>query len=294
MSARSAAKQRRPGAGEAAAQQALRPPLKWAGGKRWLSPRLRELFALAPSSRLVEPFCGGLSVSLALSPARALLNDINPHAVNFYQQLQRGLRARIPMRNEEALYYAHRSEFNRLVAGRGTRTAKAAQLFYYLNRTGFNGLCRFNSEGEFNVPYGRYSRINYTREFSAYRPVLARWRFSCGDFQTLRLKHTDFVYADPPYDVQFRNYSRQGFEFQEQERLVKWLAAHPGPVVLSNQATTRIIELYRDHGFSLYRLHAPRMIACNGDRRPALEVLALRNLNQVHQVRKDRVLLRRR
>lgn len=272
-------------------EHGLRPPLKWAGGKRWLAPRLLELFVHAGSKRLVEPFCGGLAVSLGLSPARALLNDINPHAVNFYQQLQQGLRTRIPMYNDADLYYAHREDFNRMVAGRGTNTSKASQLFYYLNRTGFNGLCRFNSKGEFNVPFGRYARINYTRDFTAYRSVLAPWRFRCGDFQALRLKDTDFVYADPPYDVQFRHYSREGFDFPEQERLAVWLASHTGPVALSNQATPRIVKLYRDLGFAVHRLSAPRMIACTGDRRPAREVLAVRNLPGIRSVKNDRVVL---
>ncbi len=256
----------------------LRPPLKWAGGKRWLVPRLAGIYRALRPGRLVEPFCGGLSVALGLVPERALLNDINPHPINFYCQLQRGLRVRIAMRNDEQLYYAHRDSFNRLVTGRGTFTSKAAQLFYYLNRTGYNGLCRFNSRGEFNVPFGRYNQINYLRDFSAYAEPLSRWQFSALDFDQLALEPDDFVYADPPYDVEFRQYSRHGFAFSEQERLARWLAEHSGPVVLSNQATPRIVDLYTDVGFELRMVDAPRTIACNGDRRPAREVLAFGNV----------------
>jgi DNA adenine methylase len=257
---------------------ALRPPLKWAGGKRWLAPELARLYRSFRRRRLVEPFCGGLAVALALAPRRALLNDVNPHPVNFYRHLQRGLRVRIAMRNERELYYAHRETFNRLVTGRGSGTAKAAQLFYYLNRTGYNGLCRFNRRGEFNVPFGRYQDIRYRRDFCEYSPLLSRWRFTNVDFQDLVLKPGDFVYADPPYDVEFRQYAAGGFEFAEQERLAVWLSRHPGPVVLSNQATPRILELYADLRFTLRELDAPRAISCTGDRRPAREVLATRNL----------------
>jgi DNA adenine methylase len=257
---------------------ALRPPLKWAGGKRWLAPTLARLYHPFRRRRLVEPFCGGLAVALALDPREALLNDINPHAVNFYRHLQRGLRVRIAMRNDCDLYYAHRDAFNALVTGTGAGTARAAQLFYYLNRTGYNGLCRFNRRGEFNVPFGRYQRINYRRDFSDYRPVLARWCFETGDFEALALRRGDFVYADPPYDVPFRQYAAQGFPFAEQERLALWLSRHPGPVVLSNQATDRILALYHRLGFTVRTVDAPRAIACNGDRRPALEVIATRNL----------------
>src|SRR5689334_24073563 len=66
----------------------LRPPLKWAGGKRWQLPHLRPLWARHTHRRLVEPFCGGLAVAIGLSPARALLNDANPHVINFYRWLQ--------------------------------------------------------------------------------------------------------------------------------------------------------------------------------------------------------------
>ena len=72
----------------------LRPPLKWAGGKRWQIPHLRPLWEPHAHRRLVEPFCGGLAVALGLNPATALLNDANPHLVNFYRWLQRGLRIR--------------------------------------------------------------------------------------------------------------------------------------------------------------------------------------------------------
>ena len=72
---------------------ALRPPLKWAGGKRWQVPHLQPVWELHWDRRLVEPFCGGLAVTLGLTPSRALLNDANPHLINFYAQLRRGLRS---------------------------------------------------------------------------------------------------------------------------------------------------------------------------------------------------------
>src|SRR5262245_45818888 len=127
-----------------------KPPLKWPGGKRWQIPHLHPLWLPQSHRRLVEPFCGGLAVSLGLSPAHALLNDVNPHLINLYRWLQRGLRVALPMRNSKALFAAHRRRFNRLTANGESESAEAAALFYYLNRTGFNGLCRFNREGEFN------------------------------------------------------------------------------------------------------------------------------------------------
>jgi DNA adenine methylase len=256
----------------------LSPPLKWAGGKRWLVPHLRPLWAAHAHRRLVEPFCGGLAVALGLAPERALLNDVNPHAISFYRWLQRGLTVDIPMANDEALYYEHRDAFNALIGGRWARGRKAAALFYYLNRTGFNGLCRFNRRGLFNVPFGRYATIPYVRDFRPYRQDLAGWEFSSVDFESLPVLAEDFVYADPPYDVQFRDYAKDGFGWDDQVRLAHWLSRHPGPVVASNQATPRMLELYADLGFELRTLHAPRNISCTGDRSPAREMLALRGV----------------
>jgi DNA adenine methylase len=151
-------------------------------------------------------------------------------------------------------------------------------LFYYLNRTGFNGLCRFNSDGEFNVPFGRHSRINYVRDFSEYTEAFRGYTFIHADCEDVPLQRDDFVYADPPYDVDFTAYAKDVFTWEDQVRTATWLAAHPGPVILSNQATSRIVTLYRRLGFKLRFLMAPRLISCNGDRSPAREVLATKNL----------------
>jgi DNA adenine methylase len=226
----------------------------------------------------VEPFCGGLAVTLSLAPVRALLNDINPHVVNFYRWLKRGLVVSLPMENDEQCFSMHRQRFNALLAGGQAETAEAAALFYYLNRTGYNGLCRFNRRGEFNVPFGRYARVRYCTDFTPYRERFAAWEFTAGDFEAVRLEPDDFVYADPPYDVEFRQYSKEGFDWRDQVRAAEWLAAHSGPVVLSNQATERIVELYGRLGYEVEYLDAPRRISCTGDRSPAREVLAWRNL----------------
>ena len=206
------------------------------------------------------------------------MNDINPHVINFYSWLKKGLSISFSMQNNAKSYYEGRARFNELLEAGESRTAEAAGLFYYLNRTGYNGLCRFNSKGGFNVPFGRYARINYKTEFLAYRKAFATWLFSSCDFEALELSEEDFIYADPPYDVEFTHYSKGGFDWNEQERTAEWLSKHRGPVVLSNQATPRIVKLYRSLKFSLKFLEAPRRISCTGDRTPAPEVIATRHL----------------
>jgi len=256
----------------------LRPPLKWAGGKRWLIPKLEKLWKKHSDRRLVEPFCGGLSVALGLQAEKALLNDVNFAVINFYQQIQQGLKLDIPLENDEDAYYRHRTEFNHLNK-QGGSDHKVAQLFYYLNRTGYNGLCRFNKSGGYNVPFGRYKKINYQTDFVGYQPLLSTWEFSNKDFSELDIKDNDFIYADPPYDVPFHQYAQRGFTWDDQVRLAEWLALHKGPVVLSNQATDRVIALYKKLGFKLKYLDAPRRISCKADGRNAVkEVIATRGI----------------
>jgi DNA adenine methylase len=214
-----------------------------------------------------------------------VLNDLNPHLINFYTQLRRGLSIEIETRYDRELFYAHRTRFNQIIKDGGAKTSEAAQLFYYLNRTCFNGLCRFNQSGEFNVPFGQYKTVNYATDFAEYRKLFRTWSFTNKDLAKLSIKPDDFIYADPPYDVEFTTYSAGGFSWHDQVRTAELLAKHRGPVLLSNQATKRIVALYRSLKFDLKFLDAPRRISCNGDRSAAREVLATRNLSRRGKLR---------
>ena len=202
------------------------------------------------------------------------------------------LGTRVEAKNEAENYYSHRARFNELVRVGQWNTAEAAQVFYYLNRTCFNGLCRFNQNGEFNVPFGSHKSITYDREFSQFRSALSNWTFSSVDLESLPTETDDFIYADPPYDVEFTTYSAGGFSWDDQVRTAEWLAAHRGPVVLSNQATPRIIKLYKKLGFEISYLAGPRRISCTGDRTaaigPGLEMgeLRVRRAEMVDSIRR--------
>ncbi len=228
---------------------------------------------------LVEPFVGGLAVVLGLRPQRAILADVNPHLINFYRWLQHGLDTDgVIFRNDREVFYANRERFNVLIRSAQQDTAEAAALFYYLNRTAFNGLCRFNAGGEFNVPFGRHKTIPYLHDFTPYRDALHGYEFLCSDFSHLGIESNSVVYADPPYDVEFTSYTAGGFCWDDQVRLAGWLGAREGPVIASNQATERVLDLYREQGFSVRTLPAPRRISCNGNRDDAGEMLAMKNV----------------
>lgn len=258
-----------------------RPLLKWAGGKRWLVTTLQPLWEPHKDKRLVEPFCGGLAVSLGLKPELALLNDINQHLVNFYLHVQKGLVVDLELANDHDTYYLYRERFNNYITN-GKRDSKdAAELFYYLNKTGYNGLCRFNTRGTFNVPFGRYKSICYVTDFSAYRDIFAGWEFTSEDFTLLDIDDDDFLYCDPPYDTEdvgFVGYSEGGFNWTDHVLLAGWAGRHKGPVVISNAATRRVVSLYRSLGFDIKYLEGPRFISCNGNRGKVREVLATKGL----------------
>lgn len=260
----------------------MKPIIKWAGGKRWLVPILKEVWEPYRNVPLVEPFAGGMAIALGFTPKKALLNDGNPHLINFYQQIQKGLTINMPFLNQADFYYQTRQDFNTLIQNRRHHTSKAAQLFYYLIKTGFNGLCRFNQQGRFNVPFGQHKTILYKTNFCEYQPILKHWTLSNQDFQKISLKGNEFLYVDPPYDVEFTQYYDQSFHWQDQERLAAWLALQKNPMAISNQGTQRILTLYKKLGFTLFTLHAPRSIACNGNRKPTLEMLALKGIPRQH------------
>lgn len=256
------------------------PILRWAGGKRWLTRYLSTL-VVTKNRRLVDPFTGGMSVPLGLSATDALLCDANPHLMNFYLHLKQGFRKssefdNIEFKNRADVYYTNRALFNTLCDTRQFWTTEGALLFYYLNRTGFNGLCRFNNSGQYNVPFGRHKTINYTTEFYDFLECMKNWELLVGDFANVPLKDGDFIYADPPYDVEFTKFSEFDFTWEDQTRLVEWLKQHKGPAIASNQATPRIIELYKNNGFDVYSLPGPRSISATGDRTPATEILAIK------------------
>jgi DNA adenine methylase len=257
-------------------EQLLNPPLKWVGGKRKLVPTLKELIKDTPYKRLVEPFVGGMSIALGLNPKAALLNDINPHLINFYQHLQEGLVIDLPMEYSPECFTKHKRRFNELTKTPYTR--EGAGLFYFLSRSGFNGLVRFNLKGEYNVPIGKYKSVNYVTDFTHYKEVIANWAFTCQDFSELKVRPGDLLYIDPPYDVEFTKYAPRDFKWQDQVRLADWLEQYPNPMVASNMATKRVIELYKGKGFTIKEVLAPRNISCKGDRTPVKEVLMFRNL----------------
>jgi DNA adenine methylase len=256
----------------------LKPIVKWAGGKRWLVPRVEKIWRCYSDRRLVEPFCGGLAIALGLQPKRALLNDINPYLINLYLRIQEGLDLlKADFKNDRAYYDETRNLFN----DSNELSKESAIQFYYLNRTGFNGLCRFNKKGGYNVPFGKYKTVKYLNTFEAHQKAFEGWEFTSTTFEDVDVQERDLLYVDPPYDNGFVQYSKGGFSWEDQVKLANWIVERGVPAIASNLATDRIIALYKDLGFKIELIEAPRKISCNGDRRPVVEMFATYNIKEV-------------
>ncbi len=246
--------------------------------------------ALRAGGRLIEPFTGSGAVFLNTSYERYVLADSNPDLIDLYRLLTaepemfiktcRGLFR--TANNTADRYYRLRQEFNRTSPG-----ARRSALFLYLNRHCYNGLCRYNSRGEFNTPFGRYLKPYFPeKEMHGFigRARNASFRNS-GYLQTMkRARPGDVVYCDPPYaplsrTAYFTDYYTDGFKWDDQVRLAEAaaaLAAKGIQVVISNHDTRAVRALYGESGATMRGFRAPRTISCNAStRRPVGELLAV-------------------
>lgn len=236
----------------------MKPFLKWAGGKYRLAPKIAA--ALPSGQRLVEPFVGSGALWLNTDYPQALLTDINDDLINLYRTLKTEGLSFIDYcqtyfdgtHNTSAEFYRLRTAFNTSLDIR-----QKSALFVYLNRHCFNGLCRYNSQGIFNVPYGRYVKPHFPRvEMVAFWQKAQHAEFLATDFrQIMAMCQTgDVVYCDPPYApmataASFTDYATAGFGQQDQLDLAQLAAelAHQGvPVLISNHDTDFTRNIYRD------------------------------------------------
>ena len=262
---------------------AVRPLLKWAGGKRQLLPELRPFYP-RHFARYVEPFLGSGAVFLDLHNAglldgrRVALSDINADVIGCYQtvrespsevaaalrRLETGYRAGGAAHFYEVRDRGFNPKRRKIHASSdpaGAYTPALAAMLIYLNRTGFNGLFRVNARGEFNVPAGRYAspRICDEEALHAWSAALRRPGVTVSvspfDAALADAGRDDFVYLDPPYaplngTAHFTSYTAGGFTAVQQQalqRAVISLARRGASVLLSNSTAPSIRALYASH-----------------------------------------------
>jgi DNA adenine methylase len=224
-------------------------------------------------------FAGGLAVSLGRQDGRVLAADPNVGLMSLYRSIRAGRPPNLIQNMDQYRYNDIRTEYNSRVTStlHAVEDPKIVDLFYNLNKYGFNGLYRVNQNGMFNVPWNKKTTAQASN-WPAYQALFKDWTFLVGGFDNIRIQDGDLVFADPPYDDGFDTYIPGGFSWDDQVRLAHKLAAYDGPVVATNKATDRILDLYASLDFTVSTIEAPRRLACNGNRTPALEMIATRSL----------------
>ncbi|CEE01693.1 Modification methylase DpnIIA [Caldibacillus thermoamylovorans] len=273
----------------------IQPFLKWAGGKRQLLPEIRK-YVPKRMGTYYEPFLGGAAVLFDLQPKKAVINDINSELINTYFVIKNNVEDLIEdlkkHENTSDYYYKIRdldrdkNQFSKL-----SDVEKASRLIY-LNKTCFNGLFRVNSQGQFNVPFGRYKNPNIVNEF-VLRAV--SHYLNNNEVEILNVdfadavscaKKGDFVYFDSPYDpvsdtASFTGYTLDGFNKDEQIRLRDLfvdLDKRGCKVLLSNSATDFIKDLYKDYHIEI--VSATRNINSIASKRGKIDEVLVMNYEQ--------------
>ncbi len=271
-----------------------KPFVKWAGGKRQIVDKLL-MYAPDEFNTYYEPFVGGGALLFELSPKKAVINDSNKELINVYNVLRNEEKFKkmcsilntYEKNNSEEFYYElrnkdrNKSSFDRL------SDYKRAGRTIYLNKACFNGLYRVNSKNEFNVPFGKKTKVN---TYDIGNLITVSNYLTMNDIKILNVdfedsvkdaQKGDFIYFDPPYDSEtsiFNSYTEDGFGKEEQRRLAKVykeLSNKGCYVMLSNNNTTLIKELYKD--FNIHIIEAKRSINSNGKKRGKVEEVIITN-----------------
>lgn len=209
----------------------MKPLVKYRGGK---SKEIPHLIKHIPqfSGKYIEPFFGGGALFFHLEPKKAIINDINSRLISFYLGIKDNfeylktelseiekrytinrkrfeeLKSKTPDRRvndeNEFLYYEIREMFNDLTEKRYSE----ALLYFFINKTAYSGMIRYNSKGEFNVPYGRYKNLNTSLVTKAHNKLLANTEIYNFDYAKIfeMAEEDDFMFLDPPYDCVFSDY----------------------------------------------------------------------------------------
>lgn len=215
----------------------MKPMIKYRGGKSkeiphimWHIPRF--------SGRYVEPFFGGGALFFHLEPRQAIINDINSKLISFYRGVRDDYSSlRRELDEIEALYSEYRKEFEELKAlhpdervedknedlyyhlramfnDSTNKLYSDALLYYYINKTAYSGMIRYNARGEFNVPFGRYQHLNTGSVTLSHSRLLQRAEIYNTDYSDIfnMCKEDDFVFLDPPYDCVFSDYGNEEYK----------------------------------------------------------------------------------
>ena len=266
----------------------MKPIVKWAGGK---IKQCSSIVKMMPSkyNRYIEPFIGGGAIFFSINRLNSIIADINPELINLYRVVSFNIDELITdLRKHENTkeYFYYLRGLDRLPEFNDLSDVERASRFLFLNKTCFNGLCRYNASGCFNSSYGYYSKVNI--DFDNFREcseLLRNTEIICSDFSFLEstVKEGDFVYLDPPYvpisdTSYFTSYSSNGFSIDDQNRLKDLcdLVTEKGAYfILSNSYCDYTLNLY--YNYNLFSIEAARSINVDTSKRGNVTELLVTN-----------------
>lgn len=251
----------------------MNPMIKYRGGK---SKEISHFISNMPENynRYIEPFFGGAALYFYLEPQNAIINDVNTKLYSFYKQMQEEYPSvrkqldelqmvyeqnqkeyeelkkkhpeeRVENKNE-ALYYKIRDMFNHKIESEYLE----AVVYFFINKTAYSGMIRYNAKGEYNVPFGRYKNLNTKLITDKHYELLKRTEIYNYDYSEIfnMAGNNDFIFLDPPYDCVFSDYGneayRDGFGEDEHRRLANDFANLSCKSMLVIGKTALTEELY--------------------------------------------------
>jgi DNA adenine methylase len=227
----------------------LKPLIKWSGGK---SDEIKQFEKYLPEhyDTYLEPFIGGGSLYFYLKPQKAVISDVHTELVDLYRCVGEGKSKEIfdfmeSNPNTEETYYNVRDKMTI------NNSLDNAKRFYYQRKTCFRGMLRYNKDGKFNIPFGRYKTINYSElQNKEYEQLLSRTEVLHTSFEYIFENYNDennFMFLDPPYDSEFTDYGYCQFGKEEQKRLAKLFKETKIKCLMVIGKTKFIEELYKDY-----------------------------------------------
>lgn len=227
----------------------LQPLIKWSGGKRDEIQHFIDYFPKTYNTFL-EPFIGGGSVFFHLYPEKSVISDVHKELIDFYNCIKDGYINEIYIfmteneNNEETYYYIRDiMEVNTILDN--------AKRFYYLRKTCYRGMSRYNKKGKFNIPFGKYSKINYDELLNPnYYKLLKNSLILDKTFEYIFDNFNDennFMFLDPPYDSKFTDYGYCTFDKEKHKILADYFKSTKIKCLMVIGKTDFIVELYKDY-----------------------------------------------
>ncbi len=233
----------------------LKPIIKWSGGKTDEIKLFKQYF---PSNYNIylEPFIGGGSVYFYIAPNRAVISDVHSELIDLYQNIKDGKSNEIiafmdENKNDEDTYYNIRD--NMII----NNSLDSAKRFYYQRKICFRGMMRYNKNGKFNIPFGKYKTINYEDlKNKKYKELLQNTEILNKDYEYIFQNYNDennFMFLDPPYDSEFTDYGYCKFGKEEHIKLANLFKETKIKCLMIIGNTKFINDLYKDYIVDKYK-----------------------------------------